>query len=246
MSSDSLGSPPLPLVNPYPMGTEDPFVTALRALCEREDGGYQAVAEKAHVSADYLWQIINGVKLPSGNERGVGPKLRNKLSSAFPNWLAGPVLPSIPSVTDTIQGGEVVIYQVETGGRMGGSGLILRDQPGVIQAWHVSREWIHKNVHNVSSPRNLAIVTGFGDSMKPMFNPGDPLLVDTGVKSVEFDAVYFFRIGDEGFIKRLQRVPGEGLVAISENKAYKDWVIREGMDFEVFARVVKVWRGEDY
>jgi phage repressor protein C with HTH and peptisase S24 domain len=92
----------------------------------------------------------------------------------------------------------------------------------------------------------LAVVTGFGDSMKPLFNPGDPLLVDTGVRAVEFDAIYFFRIGEEGFIKRLQRVPGEGLIAISENKSYKDWVIREGMDFEVFARVVKVWRGEDF
>lgn len=127
-----------------------------------------------------------------------------------------------------------------------GSGLVLRDQPGHITSWRVTPEWIQKNVHNVTSPNNLAIVTGFGDSMKPMYNPGDPLLVDTGVKEVSFDGVYFFRIGDEGFIKRLQRVPGEGLLAISENKAYRDWTIRQDMDFEVFARVVKVWRGDDY
>jgi hypothetical protein len=233
------------VLNPSQMSTEDHFVAALRSLCETQEGGYRAVAEKAHISPDNLWQIINGVKLPSGNPRGVGPKLRTKLTAAFPDWLRGATLRSIPAVSDTLNGGEIVIHQLETGGRMGGSGLILRDQPGVIQAWHVSGEWIRKNVHNVSSPNNLAIVTGFGDSMKPMFNPGDPLLVDTGVKSVEFDAVYFFRIGEEGFIKRLQRVPGEGLVAISENKAYRDWVIRDGMDFQVFARVVKVWRGED-
>lgn len=141
--------------------------------------------------------------------------------------------------------GELVIPQYRTGGAMG-AGILLRDQPGLIASWRVTPEWIQKNVHNVSSPGNLAIVTGFGDSMKPMFNPGDPLLVDTGVTTVEFDGVYFFRIDNEGFIKRLQRVPGEGLVAISENKAYKDWTIKEGMDFEVFARVVKVWRGDDY
>jgi phage repressor protein C with HTH and peptisase S24 domain len=140
---------------------------------------------------------------------------------------------------------DLVIPQYRTGGAMG-AGVLLRDQPGVINSWHVSPEWIQKNVHHVTSPKNLAIVTGFGDSMKPMYNPGDPLLVDTGVKSVEFDGVYFFRIGEEGFIKRLQRVPGEGLLAISENKAYRDWTIRDGMDFEVFARVVKVWRGDDY
>jgi hypothetical protein len=140
---------------------------------------------------------------------------------------------------------DTVIPQYDTGGAMG-TGLLLRDQPGLITSWRVTPEWIQKNVHNLTSPKNLAIVTGFGDSMKPMFNPGDPLLVDVGVKDVEFDGVYFFRIGTEGFIKRLQRVPGEGLVAISENKAYRDWTIRDGMDFEVFARVVKVWRGDDY
>lgn len=140
---------------------------------------------------------------------------------------------------------ELEILQYEAGGSMG-AGVILRDQPGVIQSWRVTPEWVQKNVHNITNPKNLAIVTGFGDSMRPMYNPGDPLLVDIGVKKVEFDGIYFFRIDDEGFIKRLQRVPGEGLVAISENKAYRDWVIREGMDFEVFARVVKVWRGEDF
>lgn len=224
------------------MPSEDPYVAALKALVARE-GGEDAVAEKIHVSAENLRQITAGRLLPSGNARGVGPTLRSKLNGAYPNWF-GPLVPGMP-IAPTSTGGEVVIYQVDTGGRMGGTGLILRDQPGVIQSWHVSREWIQKNVHNVSSTSNLAIVTGFGDSMKPMFNPGDPLLVDRGVKSVEFDAVYFFRIGEEGFIKRLQRVPGEGLVAISENKAYRDWTIKDTMDFEVFARVVKVWRGED-
>lgn len=140
---------------------------------------------------------------------------------------------------------DVNILQFDTGGAMG-DGLLLRDQPGVIQSWRVSPDWVQKNVHHITSPGNLAIVTGFGDSMKPLYNPGDPLLVDRGVTAVEFDGIYFFRIGDEGFIKRLQRIPGVGLRAISENKAYESWDIGKGMDFEVFARVVKVWRGEDF
>jgi phage repressor protein C with HTH and peptisase S24 domain len=79
-----------------------------------------------------------------------------------------------------------------------------------------------------------------------MFEPGDPLIIDTGVKSVEFDAIYFFRVDSEGFIKRLQRIPGEGIRAISENKAYESWTIRADMDFEVFGRVLKAWKSEDY
>ena len=140
---------------------------------------------------------------------------------------------------------EFVIPEFNTGGAMG-SGLLLRDQPGVIRGWSVNNEWVQKNVKSHSGAANLCIVTGFGDSMKGMFNPGDPLLVDRGITTVEFDAVYFFRVEGEGFIKRLQRIPGEGLRVLSENKKYESWTIKQGMDFEVFGRVLKAWQGEDF
>jgi len=66
------------------------------------------------------------------------------------------------------------------------------------------------------------------------------------VTQVDYDAVYFFRVENEGFIKRLQRVPGKGLVVLSENKKYETWTIDKSMDFEVFGRVVKAWQGEDF
>lgn len=140
---------------------------------------------------------------------------------------------------------EFVIPQFNTGGSMG-RGLILRDQPGVIRGWTVNQEWVAKNIKSHTGADNLCIVTGFGDSMKGMFNSGDPLVVDRGVTSVEYDAVYFFRVADEGFIKRLQRIPGEGLRVLSENAKYETWTIKPTMDFEVFGRVLKAWQGEDF
>ncbi|WP_241123458.1 S24 family peptidase [Achromobacter xylosoxidans] len=140
---------------------------------------------------------------------------------------------------------EVPIPQFDTGGKMG-DGLELRDQPGMIKSWRVDLEWLNKNVRGATSASNLCIVTGFGDSMRPMFNPGDPLLVDRGVITADYDAVYFFRVDGEGFIKRLQKIPGKGLVALSENPAYQAWVVEPSMDFEVFGRVLKVWRSEDF
>lgn len=127
-----------------------------------------------------------------------------------------------------------------------GSGLLLRDQPGEIRGWTVSQEWLSKNIKSHTGAVNLCIVTGFGDSMKGMFNSGDPLVIDRGVTQVEGDAVYFFRVENEGFIKRLQRVPGRGLLVLSENKKYETWTIDKTMDFQVFGRVVKAWQGEDF
>lgn len=152
----------------------------------------------------------------------------------------------IPPAPQSVAAADVVIPQYDTGGSMGAVGLVLRDQPGLIKGWRVTPEWIAKNVHSITSARNLAVVTGFGDSMRPLYNPGDPLLVDAGVKAVDYDGIYFFRVGNEGFVKRLQRIPGIGLRVISENKAYESWDIKEDMDFEVFGRVVKAWKGEDF
>lgn len=184
------------------------------------------------LDVDLRWLIEGGEPLPE------------------PKGVANPDDGSIESKGLTLVAGRplhaVTISQYDTGGRMGSAGVVLRDQPGVIESWRVSREWLEKNVRGFTAAGKLCIVTGFGDSMRPMFNPGDPLIVDAGVNVVEFDAVYFFRVGEEGFIKRLQRVPGKGLLAISENKAYRDWVIEPSMDFEVFGRVLKVWRSEDF
>lgn len=144
--------------------------------------------------------------------------------------------------------GDVYITQYDTGGSMG-PGFVLADQPGVIKQWVVSERWLQMNVHRITSAKNLAIVTGFGPSMQPLFNPGDPLLVDRGITTVDTDGIYFFRIGGDGFVKQLQRLPSaQGLVirAKSHNPLYDPFDIVEGMEFTVLARVVKAWRGEDF
>ncbi|PJM86950.1 XRE family transcriptional regulator [Achromobacter ruhlandii] len=143
--------------------------------------------------------------------------------------------------------GDLRIPRFDTGGAMG-AGVELRDQPGVIQSLRVSQEWLHKNLRHYTAAANLCVVTGFGDSMRPMYNPGDPLLVDLGVVKADVDGVFFFRVGNEGFIKRLQRIPSaQGLLirAKSENTKYDAWDITEDMDLQIFGRVLKVWRSED-
>lgn len=156
------------------------------------------------------------------------------------------VIPSAHSLRN--ESSDVVIRQFGTGGSMG-RGIVLAEQPGVIKEWRVSDRWAQENVHRITSVKNLAIVTGFGPSMQPLFNPGDPLLVDCGIKRADVDGIYFFRVGEEGFVKQIQRIPTAGglvLRAKSYNTLYDPFDIVDGMDFEVFGRVVKVWRGEEF
>lgn len=230
-------------------------------------GSIGALAERAECSKKYLEQIVQGFQGPKDKSpRKVGDGIAARIAAVLgeePYWMdqphpelwndPGEVLAQHPverqrkRVADE-DDGSIRIPQFATGGAMG-DGLELRDQPGVIESWSVTGEWLHQNVRGYSASTNLCIVTGFGDSMRPLFNPGDPLIIDRGVQSVEFDAVYFFRVGSEGFIKRLQRIPTEnGMVlrAKSENKKYDSWDITPSMDFEVFGRVLKVWRSEEF
>jgi phage repressor protein C with HTH and peptisase S24 domain len=142
----------------------------------------------------------------------------------------------------------ITIKKYDEVGASMGKGIVLQDQPGQITNIEVTDEWVNKNVPSNSGKDNLKIVTGFGDSMKGMFNPGDPLLVDVGINSISElgDGVYFFSVDNEGFIKRLQRVPGEGIRVISQNKEYPMWVIKKDMNFRVLGKVLKVWESNNF
>lgn len=148
---------------------------------------------------------------------------------------------------------DLVITQYEdTGGAMGHGFNLTDHPPGHIKSWKVTHEWLRLNVPNHTGVKNLAIVTGFGPSMKPMFNPGDPLLVDVGVKVIDHEGVYFFRVGDEGFIKLIQRVPefdgpGVRLRVISKNPDYPPYDLSpKNPHFEVLGKVLTVWRSEQF
>ncbi len=212
----------------------------------KEAVGPSAVAREMNISPQTLhnWE-----------ERGMsrtGMLTAQKTIGCNATWLetgTGPMTIGGETLTahlSLVPKGTIEIPQYKDRGGSMGQGLILRDQPGEIQSWRVTPEWVQKNLPHNTGIQNLCIVTGFGPSMRPLFNPGDPLLIDRGINKADRDAIYFFRVGDEGFIKHLQRVPGVGLMAISENNIYKDWVITQDMDFEVFGLVLKVWKGEDF
>ncbi len=149
-----------------------------------------------------------------------------------------------------MQEDEVRIPQYDVAGSMG-RGLILDGMAGEIRGWNVDHEWLRLNVRHHTGVKNLCIVTGFGPSMKPLFNPGDPLLLDRGVKTFDHeDTIYFFRVGNYGFIKTVQRIPkmdgGTIYRAKSKNPDYDPFDIVDGMDFEVFGKVLTVWKSEQY
>jgi hypothetical protein len=241
-------------LNP-PMGIQDNWHANLLALVEAEGNGierrgFKAIAAKAELSEEYIYQVAKKKPRPDGKPREIGKQAALKIAAAYsegrpPGWFD-----QSPAIVNAAKqaADELTLTHYDTGGSMG-RGLVLKDQPGAIQSWKVTKEWVQKNVPYYTSLENLSIVTGFGDSMTGMFNPGDPLLVDRGITKCDVDGVYFFRVGEEGFIKRLQRLPGpEGEIRIkvkSKNPDYDDWWVEKGMDFHVMAKVLRAWNGQN-
>lgn len=178
---------------------------------------------------------------------GEGEMLQPEAIDVQSRWVDEPLTIQAPDTSVSKFDAETVhIPYYDTGGAMG-HGIVLRDQPGVIREMAASREWLQSNVRGYTSAANLCLVTGFGDSMRPLFMSGDPVIVDKGVTEFRGDGLYFFRADGEGFIKRLQSIPGRGLVVISENPSYESWNIDNATtDFQVLGKVIKAWCGCDF
>lgn len=220
----------------------------------------QAVGETEPFGEDAALTWEDAAKLPSGwfNNTWPTPKeaKRNgwRVDAPYPdssNQEAAP--PPIPAPHSTDE--EVLIVQYEVSGGMDTRGKLVLDGEvvGAIKSWKVDREWLRVHVPVYTSLQNLCIVTGFGPSMKPLFNPGDPLLMDRGVNTIDHEGIYFFRVGDEGYIKIIQRVPefeGPGFVlrVISKNKEeFPPYDISpKNPHLRVIGKILTVWKSEQY
>ncbi len=204
-------------------------------------GGQAKLADKLEVNPSYVSRML--YEEGKAAKKRIGEDMVEKLDHLYEGWLDE--LENNKKQNNFISDEFTINQYHDVRGAMG-KGLVLRGETGQITGWKVTNEWLSKNVPANTGTNNLTIVTGFGDSMSGMYNSGDPLIVDVGVKTLEYDGVYFFRIGDEGFIKTLQRIPGEGIRVISENKKYETWTITKEMDFEVLGRVLKAWESKEF
>lgn len=126
-----------------------------------------------------------------------------------------------------------------------GYGVARAEQEDVVTRMEVDERWLRR-VATFTAVENLALITGKGDSMRPTFDDGDPLLVDRGVHDIKMDAVYVLAVNDDLYIKRLQRRPDGSLLMLSDNPQYQPYHITNGEKnkVEVLGRVLLAWNAK--
>lgn len=70
------------------------------------------------------------------------------------------------------------------------------------------------------TPEHLSAIRIDGDSMEPVLNSGDTVLIDHTRASIEGEGIYVLRLDGHLYAKRLQR-SFDGVMVISENKHYQ-------------------------
>jgi len=213
-------------------------------------------AEQYDLDASYLSQILNG-------HRGMGEKAARTMEMKIglpEGTFLHPSMEDVEGEPAVRQGqesnviaadfsskkvGMVDIPRLNVAGSMGNGLTRPEDYEDVIDRMRVSTGWLRRNV-NATAPSNLAVITGYGDSMEGTFSDGDLLLVDRGITEIKIDAVYVLSLKGELYIKRLQRRPDGVLLMLSDNEKYKPYEIKNGEleQFEVLGRVLLAWNAK--
>ncbi|PTS71919.1 S24 family peptidase [Stenotrophomonas sp. HMWF023] len=97
-----------------------------------------------------------------------------------------------------------------------GDGRINDDFPDIVRAMDFAPTYIRSIVGFVPPPGRLVLVTGRGDSMIPVINPGESLMVDTGVTAFDGDGIYLLNTGNGQQVKALQD-RGDAVYVVSAN-----------------------------
>ncbi|NJB80329.1 S24 family peptidase [Xanthomonas arboricola] len=204
------------------MTTADTPLVALRRarlqewINEHHDGKQADFVRAAGVNQGELSLLLKnksfGEKRAAAIERAAGMPPGYLSSDETHATKISPVLE-----TEIPAGDYVRVNQLDGDAGMG-EGRINDDYPDVIRSMDLTPAYIRSVVGFVPPPGRLVLVTGRGDSMIPIIQPGESLIVDTGVTAFDGDGIYLINTGNGQQIKGLQD-RGDAIYVVSANAA---------------------------
>lgn len=117
--------------------------------------------------------------------------------------------------------------------------------PSVITGFLDFANWFLRSLPGVTSVGRLQIINSVGDSMEPTIADRSLAVVDRNQQSILADGVYCLRVGEQLFIKRVQRNLNGSVTLISDNPRYQPATISAGEleNAEVIGRVIYAFNG---
>ncbi len=122
-----------------------------------------------------------------------------------------------------------------------GPGAIATDHQEVVERLDVLESWAVSNLGGDLS--RIKLITAKGTSMQGTIEHGDVLFVDTDVRVFDGDGIYAIASSDGVRAKRLQRLQGDVLAIISDNRLFEpEKLTGEAInDLIICGRVLAAW-----
>ena len=118
-----------------------------------------------------------------------------------------------------------------------GSGALVYDENSVK---HLQ---ISSAIINISTGDNVCLINATGNSMQPVIDDRDLLLVDLTHKNFIDEGIYVVRLENTLLVKRLQKIPN-GIVLISDNPQYEKIILNSDNfnenDAAIIGKVISV------
>ncbi len=188
------------------------MAVAIRSAIEASGRTQKEIADAFGVTE----QAVSGWLRTGKVDKRKLPKLAaltNRPLSHFGMGDSSPDPVSSPATT----GNYVRVSHLDAEAGMGGE-RVNDDYPEVIRAMDFEPAYIRSLVGFVPPPGRLVLITGRGDSMIPIIQPGESLMVDTGVTGFDGDGIYLINIGGGHQVKGLQH-RGDAIYVVSANTA---------------------------
>jgi len=196
---------------------DNPIVAARRErlqawIDEHYHGSQAAFAAAAAVNQGELSGLLR--------TKSFGEKRAASLEAAAGMPVGFLIAPNIEVNTQVVRSSEdylrVQHLDVEAG--MGGE-RINADYPEIIREMEISHAYLRALLGFIPTEGRLGLITGRGDSMSPTIEPGEMLLIDTGMSYFGHDAIYAIHMGHGLQVKRLIDI-GTAIQVRSDNPMY--------------------------
>jgi len=185
------------------------MAAAIRSAIEESNLTQKGIADSFGVTE----QAVSGWLRTGKVDKRKLPKLAQLTGKPLSHFGMGEAV-AIVSTPATAQS-YVRVQQLDGDADMG-AGAINEDFPDIVRAMDFAPTYIRSVVGFVPPPGRLVLVTGRGDSMIPVINPGESLMVDTGVTAFDGDGIYLLNTGNGQQVKALQD-RGDAVYVVSAN-----------------------------
>ena len=219
------------MTDPHPNARE-----RLLELSQERRASLASLSELLGRNASYLQQFIkkgSPRKLEEGDRRTLAQFFG--VDEAELGGLGGDVKEKSYAHAPKGESGEWVEVSRLDIGASAGPGAVPADETA-FDAFRFSRRWL---AEQGLTGAQLSAITVEGDSMEPLLNDGDEILIDRAPRAFR-DGVHVVRLGDTLMVKRVAQAGAGRYSLLSQNLAYPPVdVAAEEMD--VIGRVV--WKG---